>query len=411
MPLLARTISRGPILAAFIAGIALASHRGAVADDTSAASAAAQKAAVEPQSFSPEQIAFFENKVRPILVENCYECHAGDEPKAQLRLVSRATILAGGESGPAITPGKPDDSLLVEAINYASFEMPPDGKLSDDKIATLTEWVRMGAPWPVETEGAVLVPRTHGLEITDEDRNYWAFVRSARPTLPRVSSPDWTRNRIDAFILAKLDERQLHPAPPVEPRELIRRAYLDLVGIPPTYEEIESLMADERPDSYERLLDQLLATPQYGERWGRHWLDVVRFGQTNVVAVSRLRDRRLEPRQAVRPLRDRAACRRPARPRDRRLDFRHRVLPARRVGRRARRHAAGRVRRARRHREHDGLGISGAHRRLRALPRSQIRPAPADRLLPAVGVRSQYRAVRGKEKRYALGAERRRYFG
>jgi hypothetical protein len=281
MPLLARTISRGPILAAFIAGIALASHRGAVADDTSAASAAAQKAAVEPQSFSPEQIAFFENKVRPILVENCYECHAGDEPKAQLRLVSRATILAGGESGPAITPGKPDDSLLVEAINYASFEMPPDGKLSDDKIATLTEWVRMGAPWPVETEGAVLVPRTHGLEITDEDRNYWAFVRSARPTLPRVSSPDWTRNRIDAFILAKLDERQLHPAPPVEPRELIRRAYLDLVGIPPTYEEIESLMADERPDSYERLLDQLLATPQYGERWGRHWLDVVRFGQTN----------------------------------------------------------------------------------------------------------------------------------
>ena len=269
------------ILAALAACVGTWSSTAARAEDALRETAAHESAAADAETFSPEQIAFFETKVRPILVANCYECHAGDEPKAQLRLDSRATILAGGESGPAITPGKPDDSLLVEAIHYASFEMPPDGKLADDKIATLTEWVRRGAPWPAETGDAVLVPRTAGLEITDEDRNYWAFVPPTRPSLPQVSSPERARNPIDAFILAKLDERQLHPAPPAERRELIRRAYLDLVGIPPTYEEIESLMADERPDSYERLLDQLLAMPQYGERWGRHWLDVVRFGQTN----------------------------------------------------------------------------------------------------------------------------------
>ncbi len=253
----------------------------ALAEGAPAENAAAEKAAPEAESFSPQQVAFFESKVRPILAENCHKCHGGDDPKAGLRLDSRATILAGGESGPAVMPGKPENSLLVEAINYASFEMPPDGKLSDDKIATLTEWVRMGAPWPAETGNTVLVPRTAGLEITDEDRHYWAFVPPSRPSLPRVSSPEWARNPIDAFVLAKLEGRQLHPAPPADRRELIRRAYFDLVGLPPTFEEREEFAADDRPDAYERLLDKLLASPQYGERWGRHWLDVVRFGQTN----------------------------------------------------------------------------------------------------------------------------------
>ena len=236
--------------------------------------------AEEPQ-FSPPQIEFFENKVRPLLAEHCYECHSERAKNLQggLRLDGRALILAGGDSGPAVALGKPDESPLVEAVRWDSFEMPPKGKLSDDQVAVLIEWVEMNAPWPPETD----TPQPDPLTTYDWQQlrdDHWAFRPVVKPPLPEVRQGDWPINEVDHFVLARLEQANLPPAPPAEARTLIRRIYFDLVGLPPTPEEVDAFVdaaGRDRQAAVERAVNRLLDSPQYGQRWARHWLDVARY--------------------------------------------------------------------------------------------------------------------------------------
>ncbi len=229
-----------------------------------------------------DQLRFFEEKVRPILAENCYKCHGSEKQKGNLRLDVAEMALAGGESGRVIVPGKPDESALVEAIKWQALEMPPTGKLTESQIATITEWIRLGAPMPKD-HGAgtgVSVRKTRG--ITDEDRQWWAFQPVRRGGVPELRIADCgLRNPIDAFIAAKLSENDLSPAPEADRRTLIRRLSFDLVGLPPTPEEMDAYLADDSPDAYERLVDRLLANPHHGEHWARHWLDLVRYAESD----------------------------------------------------------------------------------------------------------------------------------
>jgi uncharacterized protein DUF1549/uncharacterized protein DUF1553/cytochrome c len=261
----------------------------------------AMAAAPEP---TREQVRFFEEKVRPILAENCYKCHGSDKQKGSLRLDVREAVLAGGESGPVIVPGKPDESALVEAIKWQALEMPPTGKLSDSQIATLTEWIRLGAPMPKDHGGGsgVSVRKTRGI-ITDEDRQWWAFQPIRRPAVPtparsaREGSPG--NNPIDAFLLARQHAEGLSPAPEADKRTLIRRLSFDLIGLPPTTEEIDAFLADQRPDAYERLVERLLASPHHGEHWARHWLDLVRYAESDGYKLDAYRDNAFHYRDYV----------------------------------------------------------------------------------------------------------------
>jgi hypothetical protein len=232
---------------------------------------------------------FFEKKVRPILVQRCLECHGGADEKQKkggLVLARRDSILAGGDSGPAATPGKPDESLLVEAIGYrGGLDMPPTGKLPDAEIAVLTEWVQRGLPYaPVAaTEAAKKT-----IDIA-EGKKHWAFLPAVEQPLPvernlfrsdgeeRNEFRSTSSRRIDHFIRAKLAEKGLAPSPPADRRVLARRLAFDLLGLPPTADELASFAADQSPDACERLADRYLASPHHGERWGRHWLDLARY--------------------------------------------------------------------------------------------------------------------------------------
>ncbi len=239
------------------------------------------------KTFSAAEVTFFEKEVRPILEKSCFKCHGEGKIRGGLRLSSRAGVLKGGDSGPVVSLDKPEASRLVKAINYqGDLEMPPTGKLPQKDIDTLTRWVKAGLPW---TPGEVPVKPGHaekGGKVTPESRMYWAYQPLRRPAVPQGSaSPPtadpWVRNPIDAFILAKLRARGLAPNPPADRAALVRRAYYDLLGLPPTPEEVDAFVNDSSPDAYERLLDKLLASPHYGEKWGRHWLDLVRFAETN----------------------------------------------------------------------------------------------------------------------------------
>ena len=223
----------------------------------------------------PEQERFFEMKVRPVLAEKCFRCHGPEEQESGLRLDSRAGALKGGDSGAAVVPHKAEESLLIEAIKYESFEMPPSGKLPDDQIAAIEAWVRMGAPWPT---GAAVVPTN---KITEEDRAHWAFQPVGAPTVPEVNDEGWCRTEIDHFILRRLEQEGIPPAPEADPVALVRRVYFNLIGLPPTPEEMDAYRGDDAPDKYERLIDHLLDDPRYGEKWARHWLDLVRFAESD----------------------------------------------------------------------------------------------------------------------------------
>ncbi|MDZ4289880.1 MAG: c-type cytochrome domain-containing protein, partial [Prosthecobacter sp.] len=185
---------------------------------------------------SAEALKFFENKVRPILVESCQECHAEKKHKGDLRLDNLPFILHGGASGPAIVPHQPDKSLLIKAVSYVDpdMEMPPDGKLPDGQVAILKQWILMGAPWPEAEVVAAKSVRIPG-QITDEDRQWWSFQPVKSPPLPKVAAP----TPIDAFIRAKLTETGLAPSPEASPQDLIRRLYFDLIGLPPSISEID----------------------------------------------------------------------------------------------------------------------------------------------------------------------------
>ncbi|TWT60704.1 DUF1549 domain-containing protein [Rubinisphaera italica] len=226
------------------------------------------------------QIQFFEKHVRPLLIEQCYKCHSEKMTKGGLRVDSRSALQLGGESGPAIEPGKPDASLLIEAVRYESYEMPPSQKLSEEQIAVLNKWIEMGAPWPGDHGDAELRPV--GPTFTQEELNWWAFQPVTDPAPPtQLANEEWCHNEIDQFIGAKLDEQQLVPAPEADRAVLLRRLYFDLIGLPPTPEEVRAYEQDTNPQAYENVVDQLLSRPEYGERWARHWLDLVRYAESD----------------------------------------------------------------------------------------------------------------------------------
>jgi cytochrome c553 len=228
-----------------------------------------------------QKIEFFEKKIRPLLVENCFRCHgAVQKPKGGLRLNSRETILQGGDTGPAIVSGQPGSSLLIKAVGYKDpdLRMPPRSKLADEQIADLAAWVQMGAPWPTaEANQPTTGSKTFDLQ---ERRKHWAFQPLKKTVPPAVKRTDWRRSPLDAFVLARLEANGLSPAGPADKRTLLRRATYDLTGLPPTPAEIDAFLADESPTAYAKVVERLLASPHYGERWGRHWLDLVRFAET-----------------------------------------------------------------------------------------------------------------------------------
>lgn len=220
--------------------------------------------------------AFFESKVRPILVGRCLECHGSTgKPKGGLRLDSRAGLIAGGDSGPAAVAGKPGESLFVEAVHYQDeLRMPPKAKLPESEIATLHQWVERGLPWP-DTSPVTIQKST--FQITPEQRAFWSFQPLKLGALPGVQDESWPLDPIDDFVLAKLEEARLRPTSQASKAQLLRRVTFDLTGLPPTSGEAQTFMDDVRPDAYARLVDRLLASRAYGERWGRHWLDLVRY--------------------------------------------------------------------------------------------------------------------------------------
>ena len=227
-------------------------------------------------------VRFFETDVRPLLARSCFGCHSSraEKLKGGLRLDNRAAILAGGDSGPSLVPGRPDASLLMEAVRYEGLEMPPDRRLSQDDVAKLEEWIRLGAPFPagnVTRQG----PAPETFAITDEDRKYWAYQPIRKPELPQVKDARWNQHPIDQLIYARLAKHNLKPNLPATPRQLVRRLYFDLIGLPPTSDQIDAFVEDPSQTAISGLIDHLLSLPQYGERWGRHWLDVVRFAQSN----------------------------------------------------------------------------------------------------------------------------------
>jgi hypothetical protein len=231
----------------------------------------------------PAGLELFEKEVRPILVKKCLSCHGPKKKSGGLRLDSREKALEGGDSGPAVVPGKPDKSVLIEAINYGEFvQMPPKSKLPASEIAALTKWVEMGAPWTSEAKvkevtGSAGVSKTFNIK---ERARHWSFqpIRSVEP--PHVQDIAWPITTADRFLLAALEAKGLHPAPDADKRTLIRRVTFDLTGLPPTAEEVEAFVNSSAADAYDKVVERLLASPQYGERWARHWLDLVRFAET-----------------------------------------------------------------------------------------------------------------------------------
>ncbi len=242
---------------------------------------AAEKPAA-PDSFPPEHVEFFEKTIRPLLVANCQKCHGPEEAKSGLRIDSRAALLQGGESGPAIVPGSPEEGLLIDAVRYGDvYQMPPTGKLRDAEVANLVEWVRLGAPWGVESSHTTSELAAERKEFSAEERSFWAFQPLRQPVLPAVKDTAWPKNDLDLFVLAQLEAQGLRPARAADRRTLLRRVTYDLLGLPPTPEETAEFLADESPEAFARVVERLLASPRYGERWGRHWLDVARYSDSN----------------------------------------------------------------------------------------------------------------------------------
>ena len=228
-----------------------------------------------------EGLHFFETHIRPLLVEHCYECHSAsaDQIKAALLLDTRQGWQTGGDSGPAVIPGKPEESLLIKAVSHLNgdLEMPPKTKLSDGEIARLTEWIAMGAPDPREGR----VTRREATIDLAAGREFWSFRPPVDPPLPEVKDPTWPVDPIDHFILARLEKEALAPAPPAPRGTLLRRTFYDLIGLPPSPREMQDFLTDSSPEAFEKVVDDLLARPEFGERWGRHWLDVTRFAESS----------------------------------------------------------------------------------------------------------------------------------
>ena len=236
-------------------------------------------AAAEPQ-FTAEQLEFFTREVKPILQANCVVCHGGEKKiQSNFNLTSRGGLLKGGEIGGPMSLEKPEASLLLEAINWDSLEMPPKGKLPQAQIDVLTKWVKWKLPWP-DGESGVLVHR--GPPRVDEAaRNFWSYRPVVRPPVPAVKDAGWVKTPLDAFVLAKLEEKGLRPAPPADKATLLRRAYYAVTGLPPSSDAVTAFLADSSPTAYENVVEDLLESRYYGEHWARHWLDLVRYAESN----------------------------------------------------------------------------------------------------------------------------------
>jgi len=235
--------------------------------------------AVRAAESDEEKLRFFETKVRPVLAEHCYRCHGAEKQESDLRLDTAEGILAGGASGPAVVSGEVEQSLLWIALTYREddLQMPPDGKLAEAVLADVGRWIGEGAALP---DVASPPPVTAGVHL-EEARGFWAFQPPVSPPLPAVRDRAWPQSAIDFFILANLEANGLTPAPRADRRTLIRRATLDLWGLPPTPDEMEAFLSDDSPDAFAQVVDRLLSSPRYGERWGRHWLDVARYADSN----------------------------------------------------------------------------------------------------------------------------------
>lgn len=279
--LIERTIAaRAALWAAWMsAGLLLATVGTAAAEDAPAAA-----------GHSAEQIEFFEAKIRPLLVQHCHECHGQHEPEAGLNLTSRERIMAGSAGGVIVAAGDPDNSRLVEVLRYqGDVQMPPDKKLADTEIAAITEWVKLGLPWPAREPDSPLPHPDHDStappSLSDDPyallrAGHWAFRPIASPPLPAVEVEAWCTSDVDRFILSALESRGLKPSPPADRRTLLRRASFDLTGLPPSPDEIDDFLNDSSPEAWSRVVDRLLASPAYGQRWARHWLDVARYADT-----------------------------------------------------------------------------------------------------------------------------------
>ena len=230
-----------------------------------------------------DQAEFFESKIRPVLVQHCERCHGAKKQESGLRLDNRSGFLKGADAGPVVEPGKPEESSLVEAVSHKGpVKMPPNSRLPESAIADINTWIRMGTPWPEDASASQATP---GAASRVDGRDHWAYQPIRKPSLPDVHDPSRAETPVDRFILAKLDAKGLAMSPRADARTLIRRATFDLIGLPPSPEEIAAFEADTAPDAYARLIDRLLASPQYGERWGRHWLDVARYSDTKGYAL------------------------------------------------------------------------------------------------------------------------------
>lgn len=225
---------------------------------------------------------FFESKIRPLLAVNCHACHTGGA-LGGLRLDSRDGVLKGGKSGKAVVEGKPEESLLMQAVRrtHIRLKMPPVGPLTNEEVEALAEWIRRGVPWPEKQEKTTT---SAGPNITPEQRAFWSFQPVKKVVLPAVKNRDWPRTDIDRFILAKLEAANLKPAPAADKRTWLRRVTLDITGLPPTPEEVEAFVNDNAPTAKEKVVDRLLASPHYGERWARHWLDLARYSDGELAA-------------------------------------------------------------------------------------------------------------------------------
>jgi cytochrome c551/c552 len=236
--------------------------------------------AAKPQA-NAEQNEFFESKIRPLLSSKCFACHGVEMKMAGLNLATSAGFFKGGDSGLIVVKGEPENSRLISAVNYqGQIKMPPTGKLKDAEIADLVAWIKIGAPWPDAGAVAVAVEKPKGYQFTEQQKKFWAFQPVKDATPPKLKNASWSKSPLDQFILAEFEKKGLFPARPASKLTLLRRATFDLTGLPPTEKEIADFLADRSPNAFAKVVERLLASPRYGERWGRHWLDVVRYADS-----------------------------------------------------------------------------------------------------------------------------------
>ena len=237
----------------------------------------------ETKSPSLDQEVFFRDKVLPLLESRCFECHGDDgEVEGELRLTSRKAMLTGGESGPVILPSDPEKSLLIQAVRYESFQMPPRNKMPDAEIEILVQWIKDGAVWPADMEKSTAAVGKSEFPLQERIASHWAWKKIVRPEVPKVKNTEWSDGEIDQFLLSKLEQADLSPAPEANRRTILRRLSFDIVGLPPTIEQQDRFLNDSAETSIalEKIVDELLASPHFGERWARHWLDLMRYAET-----------------------------------------------------------------------------------------------------------------------------------